>query len=87
MKKTGRSLKTKSLVAIFSEETHCPSSNISNRVAGSFLSRYGGDSLEHLRLRSNASEEFGVGEIAIVVCHFEFSPSSSRLCMNAPGRN
>ena len=75
------------LVAIFGEEPHGPSTHITDSITRTFLTGNGRDSLQNFRLLPNIFQKLGVGQIAYIMCNFEFSPSPGSLCMDAPIQN
>lgn len=85
--KDGKVIEDEVLVALLREELGCPASYIAYCVARSFLSRNSRDSAEDFGLSSDSIEEFGVGEIAIIMSYLELTPGTGCFGMYASVHN
>lgn len=62
----------------------CPTSNISNCIAGSLFTTDCGDASQNLGFLSNASEKVCIGQIRDVFEDFKLAKGTSSLCVHAP---
>jgi hypothetical protein len=70
--------------SLIREEFDRPSSNISDRVTGTFFSPYGWDPGQQSSLFADSSQEISISEIWNVIQNFKLSKSSSSFSVNTP---